>query len=612
MSDGITRSWAAPEVQIDFRLLYETAPVAFLVLAPDRPRFTIIAASDAYLRVTKTTRDIIGRGIFDVFPDDPDDPGSTGGPARASFERVLDTGAHDAMAVQKHSIPRPAAEGGGFEERYWSPVNTPVLGRDGKVLYVHHRVEDVTEFVRQKQKGLEQEAAAAALRTRAGEMEADVLRRAQELQELNRDLRSANHRLAELDRARERRSQEQTALLYAISDTSDDAIFAKDRDGRLRFANPATLALIGKRLEDVLDHTDAEFLDDVAAARQVMENDRRIIASGISEDVEERVRSPDGAERVWLSRKVPYRDQRGSVVGLLGISRDITDRKRGEEALRASEQRLGLAFDAGRAAAWEVNLVTRKHFWEDRFFPLLGVPSEKREWAEQHWTEFVLPEDRERSAQEFLAACAEGGPRYDSEFRARRMDGVVRWFRSRGVEIRDARGGRRMVGFVQDITEQKDAEQTLRESNERLHDTDRRKDEFLSAASHELRTPLATLRIQTDTLSRLFSDGRADQARVRRKLDGMGMQLDRLQQLMNTLLDVTRISAGRLRLERQRCDLALLAADAVERFEDPAERAGVELSLDAAPALGSWDPVRIDQIMTNLLDNALKHAPGSR
>jgi PAS domain S-box-containing protein len=135
--------------------------------------------------------------------------------------------------------------------------------------------------------------------------------------------------------------QESTALLQAISDTSHDVIFAKDRAGRMRFANPATLALIGKPLEDVLGRTDLELLDDEAAARQVMENDRRIMESGVGEELEERVPMPDRVERVWLSRKSPYRDAAGNVVGLLGISRDITERKRTEEALRDADRRKG-------------------------------------------------------------------------------------------------------------------------------------------------------------------------------------------------------------------------------------------------------------------------------
>jgi PAS domain S-box-containing protein len=140
-------------------------------------------------------------------------------------------------------------------------------------------------------------------------------------------------------RTEDERLRESTALLAAISDSSEDVIFAKDRQGRLRFANPATLALIGKRREDVLDRTDAEFLGDAEAARQVMENDRRIMEGGAATELEELVPLPDGTPRVWLSRKVPYRDPEGRVVGLLGISRDITERKLAEAALRRSEER---------------------------------------------------------------------------------------------------------------------------------------------------------------------------------------------------------------------------------------------------------------------------------
>src|SRR6188768_1898343 len=133
----------------DFQLLFEAAPGSFLVLKPD---FTIVAASDAYLRATMTDRSaILGRGLFDVFPDNPEDPSATGARnLRASLERVLETRVADTMAVQKYDIPKPTTEGGGFEERYWSPLNTPVLDANGVVKYIIHRVEDVTDFVRLK------------------------------------------------------------------------------------------------------------------------------------------------------------------------------------------------------------------------------------------------------------------------------------------------------------------------------------------------------------------------------------------------------------------------------------------------------------------------------
>jgi hypothetical protein len=157
----------------DFRLLFESAPGLYLILAPD---LKIVAVSDSYLRATMTKRDeILGRGIFDVFPDNPDDPATTGvATLRASLERVLKHRRPDAMAVQKYDIQRPEAEGGGFEERHWSPVNSPVLGADREVIYIIHRVEDVTEFVRLRQHGSEQHKLAEELKTRAGQMEAEV------------------------------------------------------------------------------------------------------------------------------------------------------------------------------------------------------------------------------------------------------------------------------------------------------------------------------------------------------------------------------------------------------------------------------------------------------
>ena len=161
----------------DFRQLFESAPGLYLVLDPE---FRIVAVSDAYAAATMTKREeVVGRGIFDVFPDNPDDPDATGeANLRSSLERVRDRRAADAMAVQKYDIRKPAEEGGGFEVRYWSPVNSPVTDDDGKLRYIIHRVEDVTEFVR--------------LQARGSEQEAEILRRSKELQDTNRELRAAN------------------------------------------------------------------------------------------------------------------------------------------------------------------------------------------------------------------------------------------------------------------------------------------------------------------------------------------------------------------------------------------------------------------------------------
>src|SRR5262249_11764722 len=132
-----TGTAAKDTAQPDFQGLFEAAPSLFLVLAPD---LTILAASDAYLQATRTrSEDTAGRQLFDVFPDNPDDPHATGTRnLAASIDRAIRAGTPDTMAVQKYDIRRPASAGGGFEERYWSPVNSPVFDSQGKVSYIIH------------------------------------------------------------------------------------------------------------------------------------------------------------------------------------------------------------------------------------------------------------------------------------------------------------------------------------------------------------------------------------------------------------------------------------------------------------------------------------------
>ena len=198
------RSSSQPPTGPDFRLLFESTPGLYLVLAPD---WTIVAVNDAYARATNIRReDMIGRALFDVFPGDPNDPTAVAvRKLKTSVERVARERIADPMAVQKYDIRRPDSEGGGCEERYWSPVNAPVFGADGELLYIIHRLEDVTEFVRLKQADIDDHKRAVELQNRTERMEAEALARAQEARQANRKLDQTRQKVTRLDhRAKEK------------------------------------------------------------------------------------------------------------------------------------------------------------------------------------------------------------------------------------------------------------------------------------------------------------------------------------------------------------------------------------------------------------------------
>ena len=151
---------------LDFRVLFDATPIPYLVLTPD---FTMVAANEARLRATMTTREqTVGRNLFDAFPDNPADPAANGvANLRASLMRVLQYRRPDAMPIQKYDIPKDGAAGGEFEVRYWKPLNSPVLNAAGDVEFIIHTVEDVTEQVLKQQ---EAEAGEARFRQIADAM----------------------------------------------------------------------------------------------------------------------------------------------------------------------------------------------------------------------------------------------------------------------------------------------------------------------------------------------------------------------------------------------------------------------------------------------------------
>src|SRR5881296_2629331 len=314
----------------DFQALFESAPGLYLVLTP---ALTIVAVSDAYLKATMTKREeILGRGLFEVFPDNPDDPAATGvRNLRASLDRVLTHRAPDTMAVQKYDIRRPESEGGGFEERYWSPVNSPVLGADGKVAYIIHRVEDVTAFVHLKQSGSEQYRITEELRSRAAEMEAEVFRRAQQIQEVNNQLRTE----LEARKLAEEALRDSEERFRAVAETATDAIVAADKSGHITYFNPGAERIFGYAARDAIGRPltllmPQRFHD---AHRQGL---ARFLTTGVARvvgrPVEQVGQRKDGTEFPLELSLASWKV--GGDTFFTGILRDITERTRAEQEIQ--------------------------------------------------------------------------------------------------------------------------------------------------------------------------------------------------------------------------------------------------------------------------------------
>jgi len=271
--------WRRP----DFRALFEAAPGLYLVVTPDAPRYTVIAVSDAYLRATLRKRvEMLGRGLFDVWRRGPADPAATSVDAiAASLDRVVRNRAADAMTVQRHDVCHPEEMGAAPQVRFFRPSNSPVFGRDGELLYIIHRVEDVTEFVR------------------LGQAQNDAVSTEQE-------------------RFRE------------LFESAPDGIFVAGPDGRYTDVNAAGCQLLGYSREELLGRSVAEFVAKDDLPRQAALK-RRILEGGM--DVSEwRLRRKDGTYvPVELSSNaLPSGELRAFV-------RDITERRRAEDALRLSE-----------------------------------------------------------------------------------------------------------------------------------------------------------------------------------------------------------------------------------------------------------------------------------
>jgi PAS domain S-box-containing protein len=318
----------------DFQAIFDASPGNYLLLDPN---FIIVGVNQCYLTATMTKREeIIGRGLFEIFPDNPGDPSADGvRNLRASLQRVLTEKQPNRMPVQHYDIRRPEAEGGGFEERHWSPLNSPVLDEQGSVRYIIHWVEDVTEFVRLKRQMSEQNLWKEEVHTRARTIDAEVYLRTEAVE--------AQRRLTE------------TARHYQfLADLVPQLIWTADSSGSADYFNQRWVEFTRLDRELLVRDGWQQLFHPEDQARTAALWAETIRTGADRYQVQHRLRCHDGSYRWMLTNALPYRDGGGRILKWFGSSTDIHDKVMADERLQHA-QRLQAAGQLAGGVAHEVN-----------------------------------------------------------------------------------------------------------------------------------------------------------------------------------------------------------------------------------------------------------------
>jgi PAS domain S-box-containing protein len=306
-------------------------------------------------------------------------------------------------------------------------------------------------------------------------------------------------------------------------------------------------------------------------------------------------RQNDGAWR-WLEIAGVFE----SPDRLIGVLSDITERRQREQDLRDRNTTLLLAMRGGRMGAWVQHFADKSVEWSRELEEIFGLPAGGFAKTEAAFFEYVHPEDRPHVAARVARAVKEETD-YGIEFRFRHASGEWRWMEARGKAVYDAaRQPVRMFGIGIDITDRRRTEEALREA-------DRRKDEFLAVLAHELRNPLAPIR----NAVQFMRTKDASESALQNARDIVERQVRHMVRLVDDLLEVSRITSGRIELDTERVSLDIVVTNAVEAAQPLIQSNGHELSirLPSEPVFLDADLTRMSQVLANLLNNAAKYTP---
>jgi PAS domain S-box-containing protein len=399
--------------------------------------------------------------------------------------------------------------------------------------------------------------------------------------------------------------RKQSEWLRVTLSSIGDAVISTDAEGRVTFMNgiaefltgwPQAEAL-GRPLPDVFQIINEQ-------SHQPVENPAlRALREGVIVGLANHtvLIAKDGTERAIDDSAAPIRTER-EVIGCVLVFRDITEQRLADRALRESEGRLRFVMDSMPQKIFTAKPNGDVDYFNPIWTEFTGLTFEQiRDWG---WTQFIHPEDVAENVRVWQQSIDTGQP-FQFEHRFRRADGEYRWHISRAFPMRDAAGRVLMwIGSNTEIREQRQTANKLPQLAAELSEADRRKNEFLAMLAHELRNPLAPIRNAVQIMR--LTGGNADA--VHSASEMMERQIGQMVRLVDDLLDVSRISRGKIELRRGRIELASAVNHAVEAIRPQCKSRDHALSvtLPPQPVYLNADPTRLAQVVGNLLNNACK------
>ncbi len=408
------------------------------------------------------------------------------------------------------------------------------------------------------------------------------------------------HDLTERRRAEER-LRESEERFRIMADGCPSVMWVTDVEGRIQFINWAFRELIGTTYEQVEGHKWQMVLhpDD---APQYLEALQRAVRERSHFCAEVRARRSDGEWRNFASAAEPRFSADGEFLGHVGISPDITERKRSEEALRSSEEKFRQLAETIHEVFWLVD--------PESYNPVYVSPAYEQVWEracdwayKTSWFDNIHPDDRETTLLRFKAEIGNGP--VEAEFRIRTPGGTVKWVRDRAFPVFDRVGTlTRVVGVAEDITERKQHETELIQAREVADAANHAKSRFLANMSHEIRTPM------NGVVGMLQLLGGTELTAEQRSYAAVAQSSGQiLLNLIDDILDLSKIEARKIVLEDLPLSLHELLRDVVEMIQVQARAKGLAVHLKISPEVPPsvrGDTHRLRQVLTNLVGNAIK------